>query len=299
MDTRLFGNGTLRLDWTGASGRPGLSPQLVLKARLISKGYAVGTVVQISSEVTAWDIAGTYAFLGTTPPKNYVLNWTMQQYDLPNSPPKDEIAQDVELWLSMPPSIIEGLEERRQGKDFSLRLDTTVLLVDEGDAVAKQQQVYDATRPLTRAQDPLRISQADWSAVLEGWERGVGFTILVPIAATEPNVDRAEVVRHIRSARQKIDGGDYTGSFTESRLALELLRKLTPAALPLPRNSRDRTPPQRIRAVLEALYDIGSMTQHTDPAIKEFSPVRADAVGLAAGTASIAQQVYALLDREP
>lgn len=133
MDSGLFGDGSIRLTWSSVDARPGLAPQLVLRGTLVAKGYGVGAVVQITVEVTAWDIAGVHAFLGATTPRSWVLNWVKQQPVLPNPAPVDETTCPVEAWLPMSPSMIEGLEERRQGKDFSLTLDTTVLLVDGGD----------------------------------------------------------------------------------------------------------------------------------------------------------------------
>ena len=101
----------------------------------------------------------------------------------------------------------------------------------------------------------------------------------------------------MREARTKIDRADYDGSFTESRKALELLRALSPATTPIERNSQDRDAGQRIHAVIDAFFSLASAALHTDPSIKDFEPIRADAVALAAGTASVAQQVFAWLDR--
>lgn len=297
MDSGLFGDGSIRLDWSAVDAQPGLAPQLVLKGKLVAKGYGVGAVVQITAEVTAWGIVGTYAFLGTTTPRSWVLNWVKQQYVQPNPAPADETAWDVELWLPMNPAIIEGLEERRQGKDFSLQLDTTVLLIDGGEPISPRSQAYYATYPTRTAQDRLQVTQHDWGTVLERWGRGVGIPVVVPIAAVEPNPQRAEVVRHLKEARQKIDGADYPGSFAETRKALELLRGLSRATTPLPKDPKERDPLQRIHAVVDALLNLASASLHTDPPIKDFVPMRADAVAVVAGTASVAQQVFAWLDR--
>lgn len=297
MDSGLFGDGSIALHWSGVDGRPGLSPQLVLKGKLTAKGYGVGAVVQITAEVTAWDITGTYAFLGSTTPKPYVLNWVKQQYGQHNPPPPDETNWDVEVWLPMTPSVIEGLEERRQGKDFSLQLDTTLLLVDGGEPVAQTTQAHYATYPTRTAQDRIPLSQHDWGQVLQRWERGVGIPVLVPLAAVEPSAERAEVIRHLKEATQKIDGADYPGSFTDARKALELLRGLSRATLPLPKDTTERDPLQRIHAVIDALFSLASASQHTDPPIKNFVPMRADAVAVTAGTASVAQQLFAWLDK--
>lgn len=297
MDSGLFGEGSIRLDWNGVDARPGLASQLALKGKLIAKGYGVGAVVQITAEVTAYDIAGTYAFLGTTTPRSWVLNWVKQQYLQPNPAPADETTWDVELCLPMSPTIIEGLEELRQGNNFSLQLETTVLLVDGGEPTGPRTQAYYATHPVRTGQDRLSVSKYDWGNVLARWGRGFGIPVVVPIPAVEQNPQRADVVRHLKEAQQKIDGGDYTGSFTEIRKALELLRGLSTATMPLPKASKERDPLQRIYAVIEALFNLASASQHTDPAIKDFVPIRADAVAIVAGTASVAQQVFAWLDR--
>jgi hypothetical protein len=297
MDSGQFGEGTLRLDWAGIDGYPGLAPQLLLKGKLVATGFGVGAVVQITADVTAWDIAGTYAFLGTTAPRAWVLNWVKQRFMELNPRPPDETTWDVELRLPMSPSIIEGLEERRQGKDFSLTLDTTVLLVDGGEPTGPRTQAYYATHPTRTAQDRLQVKQAEWATVLERWGRGVGIPVVVPIAALEPNAQRAEIVSHLRDGRQKIDGADYVGAMTEARKALELLRGLSGASTPLPKDTRERDPAQRIHAVIEALFSMASASLHTDPPIKSFVPMRADAVAVVAGTASVAQQVFAWLDK--
>lgn len=290
MDSGLFGEGSIRLDWTGVDGLPGLAPQLILNGTLVANGYGVGAVVQITAEVTAWNISDTYAFLGTTGPKAYALNQL-------HPPPTDETHWDVRLKLPMSPSAIEGLEERRQGKNFSLQIETALLLVNGGEPTGARTKAHYATHPTRTSQDQLHVKQADWAMVLERWGRGVGILVLVPLTALEPSEERAEVIRHLRDARQKIDGADYQGSLTDSRKALELLRALSPVTLQIPINQKDRDPIQRIHAVIEALFGLASATLHTDPPVNNFVPMRADAVSVAAGTASVAQQVFAWLDK--
>lgn len=69
MDSGLFGDGSISLDWTGIDALPGLQPRLLLVGKLMAKGYGVGAVVEVTADVTAWEIAGTYAFLGTATPQ--------------------------------------------------------------------------------------------------------------------------------------------------------------------------------------------------------------------------------------
>lgn len=70
----MFGDGSIRLDWTGVGGRAGLTPQLVLEGKLVARGYGVGAVVEIGAQVTAWDISSVYALIGLATPKHSVLN---------------------------------------------------------------------------------------------------------------------------------------------------------------------------------------------------------------------------------
>jgi len=295
MNSGLFGDGSISLDWKGIEGSPGLQPRLLLLGRLVAKGYGIGAVVQVTADVTAWEIAGNYAFLGTATPQPYVLNWVKQQYVQQNPPPADETAWDVRLPVPLSASVIEGLEERRQGKDFSVQIDTTILLLDGGEPKGPRTQTYYGTHPTRTAQDTIRVSQYDWGQVLERWERGVGIPIVLPLAAVEPRGDRAEIVRHLKDARQKIDGADYAGSFASSRKALELLRGLSPATTPVPKEAKDRDVLQRIHAVIDALFSLASASPHADGPIKDFEPMRADAVALAGATASVTQEVFAHL----
>jgi len=118
---------------------------------------------------------------------------------------------------------------------------------------------------------------------------------VLPLAATEPDPKRSEIVRHLKDARQKIDGADYAGSVACSRKALELLRGLGPATTPVPKDVKGRDVLQRIHTVIDALFSLASASPHVDGAIKDFEPMRADAVGLAGATVSIAQEVFAHL----
>lgn len=295
MNSGLFGDGSISLDWTGIEGLPGLQPRLLLVGKLVAKGYGIGAVVQVTADVTALKIAGTYAFLGTATPQPYVLNWVKHQYVQQNPPPADETAWDVRPPVPLSPSVIEGLEERRQGKDFSVQIDTTILLLDGGEPKGPRTETYYGTHPTRTAQDTIRISQYDWGQVLERWERGVGIPIVLPLAAVEPSAERAEIVRHLKDARMKIDGADYAGSFGSSRKALELLRGLSPATTPVPKEAKHRDVLQRIHAVIDALFSLASASPHVDGPIKDFEPMRADALALAGATASVAQEVFAHL----
>ena len=296
MDSGLFGDGSISLKWNGVRGQSGLQPNLILLGELVAKDYGTGAIVQVTADITAWNIVGSHAYLGSSTPKSYVLNWIQQEPGQLNPSPKNERNETVQLPVLLSPSVIEGLEERRQGKDFSITIDSTVVLLDRGEPKGPRTGTYYGTYPIRTAQDEIRISQYDWGQVLEKWDRGVGIPIVLSLTAIEPDPKRAEIVRHLKDARQKIDGADYPGSFVCSRKALELLRGLSPAKIPLPKEPRDRDALQRIHKVIEALFNLASASLHVDGPIKDFEPTRADAVGLAGATASIVQEVFAHLN---
>lgn len=296
VDSGGFGGGVLRLDWKGVDALPGLAPQLVLKGELLARGYGIGAVAQVAAEVTAWRGIGAYTFLGATTPKSYVLNWVKQEFVRANPRPADESTWNVELHLPMSPMIIEGLEDFRQGSDLSLQVDTTVILVHRGQPLVGEDRSQRDFHPTRTAQDQIAVRQQDWARVLERWGCGMGISIVVPNTAIEPDHQRAEVVKHLRKARQKIDGGDYVGAFTEARMALEILRRIDLVQRPLPNNPKDRNVAQRVGAVVDALFGLASAPLHTELQVGDFVPRRADAVSVVAATASIAQRVFAALD---
>ena len=202
------------------------------------------------------------------------------------------------MYLPVLPFVLEGLEERRQGSAFVLKIGTAILLL-ERTQVPEDANRADLFDPTWRHQQDLRVSSDQWATVLDSWGRGVGIPILVPLPALEPNEERARVVRELRAARQKLDGGDYRGSVISSRRALEILGELLARLLPAgtrPSRAKERDVPQRIETVRKALFDLASAASHTNEPIGDWEPARADAVALAGATASLAQEVFALLD---
>ena len=300
MNTGLFGEGSLALGFESVLGIAGLQPRLAINGKLIAKDYGIGAVVQLSADVTAWNLAaGSHALLGTTLPRPFVLNWVKQQWMQTNPAPPDEAILEVQLLLPLDTSVIEGLEERRQGGGFSLQIDAQVLMIDRGVSIhapSEDPPVQYQVHPTMTWQENLQVTQADWGDVLNRWERGASVTVVLPLPEARPGEDRGDVVRHLRTARQKIDGGDYSGSIAESRKALEILRRISPAGQPLP-SPRDRDPVQRLHAMIDATFGFASADPHTDPAIKDFVPSRSDAVATVGCAAAIAQGVFAWMNR--
>lgn len=133
----------------------------------------------------------------------------------------------------------------RQGKDFSLQLDLIILLVGAGEITEPGVEAHYGPFPLRTDQDAIRISQSDWTHVLERWDRCVG--LLLPLAVVEPDLQRAKIDRYVKEDRQKFDGADDADSVATSCKAQEILREPGPLTTLVPNGSRDRHVLQRIR----------------------------------------------------
>ena len=133
METAHFGDGVISLVWSGVEGEPGLQPRLVLIGKLTARDFGLGAVAQVSAEVTALDIVGTYAYLGAATPQSFPLMWVRMEVGQANPRPQSERSFDVRLMLPLTPTAIEQLEQRRGGKNFTLQVDVTVLLIDRGE----------------------------------------------------------------------------------------------------------------------------------------------------------------------
>jgi hypothetical protein len=71
----------------------------------------------------------------------------------------------------------------------------------------------------------LMVSQSTWATVLERWERGDGITVLLPLSTVEPDPVCTETLRHVKDARQKVDGADLRARLPVHERRPELLRR--------------------------------------------------------------------------
>jgi hypothetical protein len=284
------------LRWTNVQGEAGLGATLAIEGEITATGYPHGSAVLLSAKVSAQDLRnGPIARFGWTSPVPLTVAYPRQQWGEPGARLEDEFVLSVTCPLQFESSALEAFEELRQGGDFTLQIESSILMVDRGlRATGEVAQPQDVS-PVLLHVDYLTVSRDMWGKVLQAWGRGVGIPLIVPLVATTPDAPQAEIVGHLRDAWAKADGADYSGSMTSSRKALELLRNLSPVDRPLPHSIKERTVDQRIHAVVDALHSLASASLHTDEPVKGFVPRRADAVGLAAATAALAQQMFARL----
>jgi hypothetical protein len=297
LASQQFAGGGLRLCWTGVRGHSGLGAALAIAGEITATGYPLGAAVLLTTEVTAVNLRnGAPAHLGSISPLPVTLAYIRQPFAGSGAPREGEFVLSVTAVLPIESSMLETLEDLRQGGDFSLQLESVLLMVDRGmvpgAAGDRAPQAPEDVSPVLPHVDNLAISQAAWGQVLQDWGRGLGIPLIVPLVEVVSDPQRGEIVGHLREAWRKVDGADYSGSLAASRKALELLRKVNPVEGRLP-VVRDRTIDQRIHAVLNSLFDLASASAHTEPPVKDFVPLRADAVALVAATAALTQEIFA------
>jgi hypothetical protein len=293
--SQRFAGGSFQLGWTEVRGRPGPGAALCISGVITATGYSIGAAVLLMAKVSA-DAGGTPANLGSIASLAATLAYPRQRWSGQGNLVEDEFKVLITGVLPIESSVLEALEDLRQGRELMLQIESEVLMVDRG--LASEGSVPDGPQPALDVAavmghiDHLRVSQEAWGRVLQDWDRGIGIPLIVPLVELMPSAERAEIVGHLRDAWRKVDGADYPGSLAASRKALELLRKISTAqgALPPP---RERTVDQRIHAILSALHDLASASLHTDAPIKGFLPLRADAVAVVAATAALVQEVFA------
>ncbi|MCL4446641.1 MAG: hypothetical protein M1134_07260 [Actinobacteria bacterium] len=246
-------------------------------------------------DVMALHATGSFLRIGKAAPVPAVIGHSPQtQYGSPR--PADERSASLEALIDINVGVLEGLEDFRQGGDFALQIDTVLLLVNPGYSHVSEPPVHYQVHPMSSCQQRLQIKRADWGAVLQQWNRGVGIPIVVALPEITIGRERQEIAHSLQEAWQKIDGADYQGSFVASRKAAELLRKLSPSdSKSLQRPITDRGIDDRLYAVVQSLFDLAGAAQHADGATAGYVPSREDAVALAGATAALTQCLFARL----
>lgn len=292
----VVGPGTIDLKWSEVYGRHGLGTTLAVRGNLTARGYPPGAAALLFAELTAWQVArGTYVCIGAARPLPVVIGYAPQRHYSASKPTSssDECTAQVEALISLENTVLEGLEDCRQGKDFELQIDTDLLLVNLGTSAALTPPVHYQVHPLSHDQSRLQVNRADWGAVLQQWNRGVGIPIVVSLPEVTIGPDRASIARFLKEAWQKIDGGDYQGAFVAARKSIELLRKVSPASQPIPPNVKDQNVEQRLHRVVQSLFDLASAEPHADGATRAYVPNREDAVALVGASAALTQCLFA------
>ncbi|MHB1734363.1 MAG: hypothetical protein ACYCU8_13110 [Ferrimicrobium acidiphilum] len=294
--SQVLGPGTFDLEWSGIYGKPGLGATLAIKGDLTSRGYPAGAAAILFIEVIATGLVGGRGDIpvGTANPLPVVLGCVTGQRQVgPSLPPADETSQDLTASIRIDSAALEQLEDCRQGQDFKLRIDTELLLVNLGYQAVEGTPVHYQVHPQSTAQNNIEIKRADWGTVLGQWNRGLGIPIVVSLPQLMVGSDRVDIVRFLREAWRKVDDGDFQGAFVAARKSIELLRGLGDTSESIPKALRDQNVEQRLRKVVQSLFDLASAESHADGPTRDYAPTRADAIALVGAAAALTQCIFA------
>lgn len=264
-----------------------------IRGQITARGYTPGTAALLMPTLWAWNLTkGNNAQIGTAAPIPVVLGYAPQpQFVMPNPSPDDEIKESFDALIYLESAVLESLEDHRQGGDFRLQINTTVLLLNAGPP--RVPLMPGQVHPMLRDQSMLEIKRADWGTVLQQWGRGVGIPVVVALPEVTVHPVRANIVRFLKEAWQKVDGGDYQGAFVATRKSVELVRELSTATKPIPQQVREQDVDQRLYRVIQALFDLASAEPHADGPTCGYVPSREDAVALVGAAAALTQCVFA------
>lgn len=282
--------GILDLKFAGVAGSPGVIPTLTLKCELTATGFHPGAAAVLFGRVVG-KFPALNLPVGETRPLPQVLGY-------PRSNSQDDRAvvpsvSSIELNLPLDPAAIMRWEDVRKGEEFDLRLAVTVLLTSHGRPPADvPASPAGGEHPEAGAEENLTVSREDWNMVLHRWGLGVAVPLGVPLPDVMPGANRVAVVQDLRDAVERMNGGDYLGSITATRKAVEGLREISPAELPLPKSSKERSGEQRRHALLDALYDLTSAAVHSDGPSRDERWTRRDTLLALATAAALAQRLF-------
>jgi hypothetical protein len=149
----------------------------------------------------------------------------------------------------------------------------------------------------------VRVDAHQWvKDVLEQWQLAAAVSLVVALPAVGATDEHQTVISRLTTAKQRLTAGkpdDIKASVAASREAVELLRKMRPAAVNPSAPKRDLA--EREAVILDkttepaqALFSYDSAASHTDPHLRDIAWRRENAV-LALGTAtSLAQLIFAV-----
>ncbi len=148
----------------------------------------------------------------------------------------------------------------------------------------------------------IRADAHQWvKDVLEPWQLAAAVSLVVAFPANGATDEHRTVISRLTTAKHRLTAGkpdDLKASVAASREAVELLRKMRPAAVNPSALKRDLAEREAVildktAELAQALFSYDSAASHTDPHLRDIAWSRENAV-LALGTAtSLAQLIFA------
>jgi hypothetical protein len=198
---------------------------------------------------------------------------------------------------------IERIEKIRDGGNLMLYPDFQYALFSPGTAMPDWRQPQRPIRvPWPGQPSVVRVDAHQWvKDVLEQWQLAAAVSLVVALPAGGATDEHRTIISRLTTAKQRLTAGtpdDLKASVAASREAVELLRKMRPAAVS--QSAQKRSLAEREPVILDktaelaqALYSYDSAASHTDPHLRGIVWTRENAI-LALGTAtSLAQLIFA------
>lgn len=158
------------------------------------------------------------------------------------------------------PNAVEQLEHIRDGKNLTLRVTSTVVLLTHGDSLqdvnpppagAARPNVYRHSPIRHTGQQQLQVTAEIWAhQVLSPWQQAAAVTLVVKLPTATATDDHRTVVQALTDARQRLISGDWKGSIRASRDPADVLRSMHTQQLN-PKKTQ-RTLDEREAAILDA-----------------------------------------------
>lgn len=201
---------------------------------------------------------------------------------------------------------VEHLEHIRDGRDLTLYVTSTVILLNHGESLQDvHAQPTGVTRPNVNPHSPIwhagqeqmRVTSETWARqVLTPWQQAAALTLVVKLPEVGPTDDHRTVIRDLADARHRLDAGDWKGSVRASRDAAEVLRSMHAEHLNTKKaqrslNEREAAILDAEQHLIQALFDYGSAT-HPDPGLRATAWNRQHAMLTLATSTAIAQRLF-------
>jgi hypothetical protein len=194
---------------------------------------------------------------------------------------------------------VERIEQVRAGGDFVLQVGVRYGLMG-GTAAPDWEEPHRPVRVPFPAQPTQVIIKAhDWvHNVLEPWQQATAVSLMIPLPQAGATDEHRAILARLADARRALEGGNWMSSIAASRQAVELLRNMRPAPVnPKAQlrelHEREAVILDRLKDLVQAMFDYDSSASHPDPHLRGIAWNRENAV-LALGTAaSLAQMIFA------
>jgi hypothetical protein len=194
---------------------------------------------------------------------------------------------------------VERIEQVRAGGNFTLHVGVRYGLMGGTTAPGWEEPHRPIRVPFPAQPTQVIIKAHDWVRdVLEPWQQAAAVSLVIPLPQQGATDDHRAVIARLADARRELDSGNWKASMAASREATELLRQMRPTPVS-PRaqlrdlHEREGAILDRIKDLVQAMFDYDSAASHADPHLRHITWNRENAVLALGAAASLAQVILA------